>query len=108
MPKSKRHIDKRTRSYREWVIDSLHDREEAAVYLQVALDEFQNDGDIEALLLALRNVAEAQGGVSILAQKANLNRESLYKTLSSGGNPQFGTMGKVLKGLGFKLLICPN
>jgi probable addiction module antidote protein len=93
------------RGYKEWLVESLHDKEEAAVYLQVALDEFQNDGDIEALLLALRHVAEAQGGVSSLAKKAHLNRESLYKTLSGTGNPQFGTMGRVLKGLGFKLLI---
>jgi DNA-binding phage protein len=38
--------------------------------------------------MALRNVAEAQGGLGKLAKKAHVGRESLYKTLSKTGNPK--------------------
>jgi DNA-binding phage protein len=38
--------------------------------------------------MALRNVAEAQGGIGALAKKAHVGRESLYKTLSRTGNPK--------------------
>ncbi len=103
----KRKIEQLTGDYESWLIKSLRNKKEAASYLQVALDEYQNDGNTEALLLALRHVAEAQGGLSQLSRKTHLNRESLYKTLSSKGNPKLQTLGLVLKGLGFHLYIEP-
>lgn len=98
-------VKKLTGSYEEWLIESLRDKQEAAVYLQVAFEEFQKDGDIEALLLALRYVAEAQGGLGRLARKTHLNRESLYKTLSKKGNPKLETVGLLLKALGFQFSV---
>jgi probable addiction module antidote protein len=94
-----------TGSYEEQLIASLKDKQEAAAYLQVALEEYQKDNDAEALLMALRHVAEAQGGIAKLARKTHLNRESLYRTLSSKGNPRLQTLGLVLKALGFELSI---
>src|SRR5262245_7681872 len=105
MTKSK--IQKMTINYEEWLINSLKDKEEAAAYLQVALEEYQKDNDVQCLLLALRHVAEAQGGLGLLSRKTHLNRESLYKTLSSKGNPKLNTLGMLLKGLGFQLSIRP-
>lgn len=98
-------IQKSTGNYEEWLISSLEDKKEAVTYLQVALEEYQKDGDLEAFLLALRHVAEAQGGIGILAKKTHLNRESLYKTLSSKGNPKLRTIGLLLKELGFEFFI---
>ncbi|MBS0357735.1 MAG: putative addiction module antidote protein [Proteobacteria bacterium] len=96
-----------TTSYDEWLINSLRDKKEAAAYLQVALDEYQKDGNTEVLLLAIRHVAEAQGGLGQLSRKTHLNRESLYKTLSSKGNPKLQTLGILFKALGFQLSINP-
>jgi probable addiction module antidote protein len=96
---TKRKIKLLTGSYDEWLIHSLKNKKEAAAYLQVSLEEYQKDGDLEAFLLALRHVAEAQGGIT------HLNRESLYKTLSKSGNPKLQTIGLLLKGLGFEFLI---
>ena len=103
MTKSK--IQKITGNYEEWLIHSLRNKKEAAAYLQVALEEYQKDNDTKALLLALRHVTEAQGGIRVLARKTHLNRESLYKTLSNKGNPKLQTLGLLLKGLGFQLSI---
>lgn len=102
---TKRKIQKMTGNYEEWLINSLHNKQEAVAYLQVALEEYQKDNDTEALLLALRHVAEAQGGIGTLARKTHLNRESLYKTLSGKGNPKLQTLGMLLNGLGFQLSI---
>jgi probable addiction module antidote protein len=102
---TKHKIQQNTGDYHEWLINSLKNKKEAAAYLQVALEEYQNDGDLEAFLLALRHVAEAQGGLGMLSKKTNLNRESLYKTLSSKGNPKLQTIGLLLKGLGFEFAI---
>lgn len=102
---NRRKVRKVTGSYDEWLIESLRDKQEAAVYLQVAFEEFQKDDDIDALLLALRYVAEAQGGIGRLARKTHLNRESLYKTLSKKGNPKLQTVGLLLKALGFQFSV---
>lgn len=101
-------LAKRTKSYHEELIKSLRDPKEAFIYLQVALDEYQEDNDAEALLVALRNVAEARGGLSKLAKKTHLNRQNLYKVLSKAGNPRLDTFGLILKGLGFHLSIQPS
>ena len=102
---TKHKIQQTTGNYEEWLIHSLKKKKEAMVYLQVALDEYQKDGDQEAFLLALRHVAIAQGGLGKLAEKTHLNRESLYKTLSKKGNPKLQTIGLLLKGLGFEFSI---
>lgn len=101
----KHKIRQNTGDYQEWLIKSLKNKKEAATYLQVALEEYQNDDNLEAFLLALRHVAEAQGGLGKLSKNTHLNRESLYKTLSSKGNPKLLTIGILLKGLGFEFSI---
>ena len=76
-------------------------------YLQVALEEFDQDGDTEHLMLALRNVAEARGGVPELARQVKMGKTSLYKALSEKGNPTLSTVGTILHGLGYRLAIAP-
>ena len=64
-----------------------------------------SEGRSEALLIALRNITDAQGGMTELARKTHLNRQNLYNILSKKGNPRLDTFGLILKGLGFKLTI---
>ena len=90
-----------SKPYHPELIKALRDPREAVEYLNAALE----DGDPEAFLLALRNVAEAQGGVAQLAEAAKLNRESLYRMLSDRGNPEFRSLDALLHALGFRLAI---
>ncbi|HCC55257.1 MAG TPA: putative addiction module antidote protein [Desulfobulbaceae bacterium] len=69
-------------------------------YLKAA---FEN-GDSEMLLIAIGNVAKAQG-MSEIARKTNLSRQNLYKALSQGGAPKFDTVKKVVEAFGCKLAI---
>lgn len=92
---------KKSRAYQPDLIESLRDSKEAEEYLNAALEE----DDPELFLLALRNVAEAQGGVAQLAEKAKLNRESLYRMLSDRGNPEFRSLDALLHALGFRLAV---
>lgn len=96
---------KNTIDYHQQLIESLKDPNEAYGYLQACLEEYQEDNNTEALLVALRNVADAQGGMSKLARKTELNRQNLYKILSKEGNPRLDNFGLILKELGFKLSI---
>jgi probable addiction module antidote protein len=91
----------KSKAYQEYLIESLRDLREAEEYLNAALEE----EDPELFLLALRNVAEAQGGVAQLAEKTKLNRESLYKMLSGRGNPELRSLDALLHAMGFRLAV---
>lgn len=95
------------KDFREYHLNKLADANDAALYMEVALEEFERDGDKEAFLMALRDVAQAQGGVMKLANVTGLSRTSLYKSLSRNGNPKINTISTVLKGLGLKIKIEP-
>ena len=94
----------RARDYKEHLLQQLQDHREAAAYLSAALQ----DEDPHVFLLALRDIAEAQGGMGWLAEKADLNRESLYRTLSLRGNPRFFNLLSVLSAFGLELSIQPK
>ena len=85
----------------------LGDPDRARAYLEVALQDYARDRDRTVLLLALKDVATARGGLGKLARQANLNRSHVYKTLSGNGNPRLDTMEKILSSLGFRLSIEP-
>ena len=92
-----------TGDYSVWLHKKLQDKEAACAHLQVALDAYQNDQDKKALLLALKDVAEAQGGLGWLAKETHLNREHLYYLLSGKGNPRLDTLSSIFRAFGFHL-----
>lgn len=80
------------------------DPEFASVYLAAALEESEQAGGQQALLAALRHVAEAQG-MAAVAQRAGMPRESLYRALSANGNPTIKTLMAVLGAAGLQLAV---
>jgi len=74
----------------------------ASEYLKAAMEEVDEP---KALLIALRHVVEARGGVAKIARAAGIERESLYRVLSSRGNPRLSTLFAVVKALGVKLTL---
>ncbi|TCK01423.1 putative addiction module antidote protein [Volucribacter psittacicida] len=76
----------------------LDSEEMIAAYLTEVLEE----GDVNEFLSALGEVAKARG-MTELAEKTGLGRESLYKALSGKNKPRFETIVKIMNGLGFKL-----
>ena len=83
---------KRTVSHRTFLLKHLSKPAEAAAYL----NSVSEDNDIGALLKAIRNVANAQGGIGALAKATKMSRTSLYKTLSPTGNPEVATLEAIL------------
>ena len=98
---------KKLRTWHEFLIEQLADREEAIGYLQVSLEEYLVDGDTSFFLKGIRNVVEAQGGISEVAKQADIAPETLSKFLYSEDPLQLGTLSIVLKALGWRLLIQP-
>lgn len=86
---------------RKWdTVDYLKTEEDMAMYLEACLQEAGDDASFIAA--ALGDIARAKG-MSELARDTGLGRESLYKSLSSDGNPSFATILKVMSALGLRL-----
>ncbi|MBS14880.1 MAG: transcriptional regulator [Gemmatimonadetes bacterium] len=83
----------------------LRDPERTNAYLSVALEEYENDKNSDAFLLALRDVAQVLGGLGKLAEQTELNRGRVYRALSEDGNPNLDKIEKILHSLGFRLSI---
>ena len=78
--------------------EHLETDEDMAAYLNVALEE----GDVSLILATLGDIARARR-MAVVAQETGLGRESLYKSLSTDGNPEFATVLKVVRALGLRL-----
>jgi len=91
----------KTESYRESLLEFLRNPEEAAHYLNACLE----DEDARVFLQALRDVADARGGIRALSRGARLNRESLYRMLSRSGNPSLDSLAAVLNACGLRLAV---
>jgi probable addiction module antidote protein len=93
-------MPRQSESYKEYLFERLKSPEEAAGYLNAALEE----GDMVLLLMALRDVAEARG-IARVAAEANLNRENVYRMLSEEGNPRLSSLCALLRALGIELQV---
>jgi probable addiction module antidote protein len=71
------------------------------------LNSVLEDGDQEELMLALRRMSKAFGGVSKVAERAKLNVNTLYRTLSAKGNPELKSLRALLRAMGMQLTIRP-
>jgi len=76
----------------------LDTEERQAAYIAAALES----GDADFVRDALGLVARARG-MGGIARQAGLNRESLYKALGKSGNPEFGTVLRIVRALGLTL-----
>ncbi|KAA0071690.1 addiction module antidote protein [Rhodanobacter sp. T12-5] len=90
---------------RPWdTAEHLNTNDDIAAYLDAALEEAGDDPAFIAK--ALGTVARARG-MTQLAKDTGMAREALYRALSPAGNPNFGTVLKVLKALGIQLHAAP-
>jgi probable addiction module antidote protein len=91
---------KASRNHDDAMIDMLQrDPEFAATYLRTALEEISIPGGEAAFLAALRQVAQARGGITQLAKNAHMKREAVSRALSTRGNPTLKTLATLYRAL---------
>jgi len=88
-----------TVSHDSYMKKVLVNREEAAAYINAAAE----GGELKFLLVAIRRVVGANGGMGALAKATGLSRTTLYKTLSPTGNPEVATLEAILGVYGIRL-----
>ncbi len=89
-------------TYKADLMDDLKSLDYCAKYLRAAMVDSP-----EAFLVALRDVAEAQKGMTRVAATAGVNRESLYRMLSGRGNPRLNSLKAVLDAIGLQIEFVP-
>jgi probable addiction module antidote protein len=95
--------------YHDWEVEKLRkDPEFAVEYLKLALESLTDPEDRGVSLIMLRALAEAYGGLGAVAAKADISRESLYRSLSPRGNPTLKTLVAVLNTMGLRLSVVPQ
>lgn len=99
-------IHKRTTSFQDFLLELLADPESAKYYLEISLEDYEEDGDTEMLAHSIRNVVEAQGGTEKLASRTNGSLQALYETLEAKHSPRLNNLLEILSGLGFNTRIC--
>ena len=104
---NKEAVLKCTNSYEESLLKHLKDRELAQAYLEVALESYEQDGYIEALLLAMKDVIEAQGGIGELANRTKISREHINDILTNKHNPRLDNWLNIISALGFRVRLEP-
>jgi probable addiction module antidote protein len=90
------------RTHDETMAEQFRDDPAYAVEL---LNSILEDGEQGELLIVLRQMARAFGGVQEIAEKANLNPTQLYRTLSEEGNPALSSLTAILKAMGLRLAV---
>lgn len=91
----------RSTSYHEELIKDLKDPLQAALYLEVVLEE----GDPKMLRKALKNVIEAQGGIELLSAKVKQSDDKLDQMLLEKGEVEFYCINALLDALGLQLAV---
>src|SRR5450432_160706 len=90
-------------SHNEAIVEELRRSPHfAAEYLRAALED---EDEPRVLLIAMRHIAEARGGIAKVAKAAGIQRESLYRALSARGNPRLSTLLAVAKAVGLKVTL---
>ena len=93
--------------------DRKHDEAMAEIYREdpayarQLLNSILEDGDQGELLMTLRQMATAFGGMQTVAEQAHLNPTQLYRTLSPEGNPALSSFSAILKAMGMRLAVLP-
>lgn len=83
--------------FKEYLYAKLRNPKEAEAYLSEAYQRSLEDGNGSVFQLALRDVAEAHGGIAWLAKKSGMPRESVYRVLSKDRDPKFASILRVSK-----------
>lgn len=95
------------RTWHEYLIEVLADRDEAIGHLEAILEDYQIFRNPAAVRDSLRIVVEAQGGVSKFAKQTDVDPQVLSKMLSNSNTPLIDAFGTVLNALGYQLSIKP-
>lgn len=89
----------------EMIAKQLQTDEDIKEWLTLSLEEYLNDGDLNAFVKTLEDAVRAKDSISNISKKTGISRSNLYAIFKGEVTPQFNTVLKVLKELGYTLKV---
>lgn len=89
----------------DFMVDYLKDNERAKGFLNVSLESYIEDGDINEFLHSLELVLKARQSLRSFSEETNLNRSNLYDIFRGRKKPQLHTILKILAKLGYTIKV---
>ncbi|MHA1540007.1 MAG: helix-turn-helix domain-containing transcriptional regulator [Alphaproteobacteria bacterium] len=96
-------MTRKYQKFQDYLVGKLKNPEYAQEFLDVAIEDYEENGNTEEFMLSLRYLAEAKGGITRLSEVTKLNRQNLYKVLTGKTSPRLDTTFSIVKGLGYQL-----
>jgi probable addiction module antidote protein len=93
------------KKFDDYIKEQFKDDGEIAAFINAALEQYFEDHNKELFLATLKEVVIVRGGVTEIARQSHINRQHVYRMLSSKGNPSFENIGSLLMALGLKLKV---
>jgi len=92
-------------SHEDYMQEKLQDKDYQRIYLESSLEEFAQDGNINAFIRSLQYVVKARGrgAITSLAKELKMDRSNLSDILNGKVQPKISTTLKLLNGLGYKI-----
>ncbi|WP_341792908.1 transcriptional regulator [Rickettsia endosymbiont of Ceutorhynchus obstrictus] len=91
--------------FTDYLREKLQNEEILVEYVNTALEQYFLDHNKELFLATLKEAIIARGGITKVSKEAHINRQHIYKMLSSKGNPSFDNIGSLLTILGLQLKV---
>ena len=88
-----------------YIKEQLKDESEVTAFINTALEQYFEDHNKELFLSTLKELIMVRGGITAVAKQSHINRQHVYRMLSSKGNPSFENIGSLLMACGLKLKV---
>ncbi len=89
----------------EQIEQELKTEDDIKEWLSLNLEAYLEDGNLNAFVRSLEYVVRAKDNISSLSKKTGISRSNLYAIFKGEVTPQFDTVLKVLKELGYTLKV---
>lgn len=89
----------------QMIEQELKSEDDIKEWLSLNLEAYLEDGNLNAFVRSLEYVVRAKDNISNLSKKTGISRSNLYAIFKGDVKPQFDTVLKVLKELGYRLKV---
>ena len=95
----------KSKSFNEYILNDLKTDEDIKEWINIGLQEFLQDNDLNAFVKALEYAVRAKDSILGISKKTGISRSNLYAIFNGEQQPQLSTALKIIKELGYTVQV---